>query len=130
MVASAERARAQLVIDGSEVRYAALRAVIDRAVTLGLADSVSITEIRTDGLVTRVATDPDTAQADESQYQLGEGPCVDCAGKVAANVIVSANTAQDARWPRWGAIAAERGCAAVISCQRRAKNDPLVLTES
>lgn len=102
---------------GSEPRYAALQAVIDRAVSLGLADSVSITEIRPDGLMTRVSSDLNAAQADELQYRLGEGPCVDAAGDIAENIVISNDTKLDERWPGWGPTAAEGGCGAVISVQ-------------
>ena len=52
-------------------------------------------------------------QADELQYQFGEGPCLRAAEQGGAYLIV--DTATDPRWPRWGPAVAELGLHSVLS---------------
>lgn len=46
-------------------------------------------------------THPVVEQADQLQYQLREGPCVDVA--VRTPTVVCPDVGQDPRWPRWAA---------------------------
>ncbi|MBT2585582.1 GAF and ANTAR domain-containing protein [Arthrobacter sp. ISL-95] len=59
------------------------------------------------------ATDPLVIQGDQSQYRLGEGPCLS-AWATEQTVIVS-NAGVDDRWPAWAESARELKIASVIS---------------
>ncbi|GEB17747.1 GAF and ANTAR domain-containing protein [Paenarthrobacter aurescens] len=59
------------------------------------------------------ATDPLVIQGDQSQYRLGEGPCLS-AWATEQTVIVS-NAGADDRWPAWAESARELNIASVIS---------------
>lgn len=91
-------------------------AVIDRALELVHdADWVSLTVRRRGSYDTLASTAPEAQQADELQYALGEGPCVDASH--AAEWCRSGSVARDARWPRWGPRAAELGIRSLLSVQ-------------
>ena len=91
-------------------------AVIDRALELVHdADWVSLTVRRRGSYVTLASTAPEAQLADELQYALGEGPCVDASH--AAEWYRSGSVALDARWPRWGPRAAELGIRSLLSVQ-------------
>ncbi|MFW0772879.1 GAF and ANTAR domain-containing protein [Paenarthrobacter nitroguajacolicus] len=59
------------------------------------------------------ATDPLVIQVDQSQYRLGEGPCL-TAWATERTVIVH-NAETDDRWPEWAEAARELAIASVIS---------------
>ena len=91
-------------------------AVIERALELVHdADWVSLTVRRRGSFVTLASTAPEAQQADELQYALGEGPCVDASH--AAEWYRSGSVAGDPRWPRWGPRAAELGIRSLLSVQ-------------
>jgi GAF domain-containing protein len=52
-------------------------------------------------------------QADQLQYQLGEGPCLDAVWT--DGVFVIPNLVADGRWPRWAPAAARLGVGSSIS---------------
>ncbi len=56
--------------------------------------------------------------ADQLQYDLREGPCVDAA--TASRHVLSADLANDPRWPRWGPAAAELGFRSILSAELHA----------
>lgn len=64
-------------------------------------------------------TSPVAAALDHAQYDLNEGPCVDTVDGVAMTDgspwLRSGDTANDPRWPRWGARAAEAGVYSVLA---------------
>lgn len=66
-------------------------------------------------LETMGATDDRAERADEAQYEVGEGPCLDSALHRGSHVVE--DTLTDPRWPRWGARAAEIGVRSVISVE-------------
>lgn len=62
---------------------------------------------------TTASTCPNALQADEAQYELDEGPCLD-ALRTADTYVVS-NTATEPRWPRWAPRAQSLGIRSVLS---------------
>jgi GAF domain-containing protein len=56
--------------------------------------------VRGKGLRTPAYTDEWVASGDALQYELGEGPCMDAARE--HEIVVSADLADDTRWPTWG----------------------------
>ena len=70
--------------------------------------------IVTDGRPRTVAASgPLAVDLDDTQYRLGDGPCLSAAttGRVAA----VPDTSADRRWPRFARAAADRGCTRVVS---------------
>jgi hypothetical protein len=91
----------------------ALAAVIDMAVTSGPAEQASIT-MRTGRAVDSVAYSSDLIlQADQLQYELNEGPCLDAVWT--DELFVIPDLLADDRWPRWGPAAAGLGVGSSIS---------------
>lgn len=64
-------------------------------------------------------TDPIVDAADQLQYDLQEGPCVDAAIDPHAHVLLSADLCTDDRWPQWGPKTAALGLRAVLSAELR-----------
>ena len=90
----------------------ALAAVIDMAVTSGPGDQASIT-MRTGRAVDSVAYSSDLIlQADQLQYDLSEGPCLDAVWT--DGVFVVPDLLADGRWPRWAPAAASLGVGSSI----------------
>jgi GAF domain-containing protein len=79
------------------------------------AESASITARgRRTGYVTLASTDDRAATADQMQYELHEGPCVNVAD--GADWYRSGDISVDERWPVWGAkAAAELGLRSMLS---------------
>jgi GAF domain-containing protein len=93
---------------------AVLRTIADLANhTLPGAREVSVTLIRDDRAYTAAYTGDLALQLDESQYETGQGRCLD-ASAAAATVCVP-DTADDCRWPLWAARAVERGVNSSLS---------------
>ena len=67
-----------------------------------LCDHVGISLVERDRIRTPVATDERLRKLDESQYELGEGPCR-AAIREHETVIVH-DLATDPRWPSWGKV--------------------------
>lgn len=87
------------------------------------ADGAGLTLRRARGrLVTVGATDERAEAADQAQYDVGEGPCMDSARHRQTHVVDDTTT--DPRWPRWGARAAEIGVRSVISVELPALPSP------
>jgi GAF domain-containing protein len=91
-----------------------LSAVIGMAVDSGPCDSASITMLeKAKKLSTVAASDPLIEQADQLQYELNEGPCLDAVwieGHFTIPDIVA-----DGRWPHWAPRAAELGVCSMLS---------------
>ncbi len=62
---------------------------------------------------THGATHATVVDADQLQYELREGPCVDAA--IDGSIVVSSLLATDDRWPNWGPKVAEMGFHSVLS---------------
>jgi len=91
----------------------AAAAVIEMAVTSGPGEQASIT-MRTGRSVESVAYSSDLIlRADQLQYELGEGPCLDAVWT--DGVFVVPDLLADGRWPRWAPAAAELGVGSSIS---------------
>jgi hypothetical protein len=91
----------------------ALAAVIEMAVTSGPTEAASIT-VRTGRAVESVAYSNDLIlKADQLQYELGEGPCLDAVWT--DGVFVAPDLIADGRWPRWAPAAAGLGVGSVLS---------------
>lgn len=74
----------------------------------------SVTVYRHGRFSTSAATHPAAARADEMQYRIGAGPCIDSVLEDA--LFVSADAALDPRWSRWGQDAsAEVGVRSVLA---------------
>jgi ANTAR domain-containing protein/GAF domain-containing protein len=84
------------------------RIVQAAAGTVPGADYASITVRRADGrLITTAATAAIVREADELQYELGEGPCYDAV--TVDTVTYSPDLSRDPQWPRFGPKVAEMG---------------------
>ena len=68
---------------------------------------------RTVAVETTASTCPVALRADQAQYELDEGPCLD-ALRTAETYVVS-NTATEPRWPRWAPRAQSLGIRSVLS---------------
>lgn len=89
------------------------------------ADAVSISRQRLDHFETVAATDDAAVRADEMQYQLGHGPCVDAVEK--DHVFRVADLSVDPRWPTFGPLAASAvGVHSVLSIRLTPDEDPLM----
>ena len=79
----------------------------------GIADAGSLTLCAGDRPFTVASTDDDVTVADELQYELGEGPCLDAISDDTYYVVP--DVATDRRWPRWGPQAAQLGVGSIVS---------------
>ena len=85
-------------------------------------DHASISLTHSDGrIVTLAPTARPAERADEIQYELGEGPCVQAA--LDTPVVVSEDLARDVRWPSYGPAAARIGLSSQVAFQFRAQHD-------
>lgn len=71
-------------------------------------------------LRTLAETGPMAREADQVQYSLREGPCVDLI-QYGGDWIRSGNVGADPRWPSWGPQASELGVSALLSVELRAR---------
>jgi GAF domain-containing protein len=86
------------------------------------ADHVSIT-IRSGKRYRTLASSSDLARdCDRLQYELGEGPCIDSATH--GDWFRSGDLAVDARWPRWGPVAARLGAGSLLSIRLLSEDKP------
>lgn len=122
MTPPADRFLAQLV--ASLVESDSLDATVEQVVhfareTVG-ADQAGLTLIKPKkgGFDTLAQTDQVVWDLDELQHELREGPCVDAA--VEGRTLWSGNLDSDARWPRWGRAAVERGMRSILSIELHA----------
>ena len=94
-----------------------LQSVVERAVEVVPAcDWASVTLRRRRNRTETVAASSDIArQADELQYDLGEGPCLEAAITGEPRLSNHLETSED--WPRWGPKAAQTGVHALLGIQ-------------
>jgi GAF domain-containing protein len=92
-----------------------LQKVVDLAVeTVDGCDFAGLSLRRGTGRVeTPAASDPIVLRADELQYELDEGPCLDAIRVV--DTFVIGDTSTERRWTRWAPHAADLGLRAVLS---------------
>lgn len=96
-------------------RGSTLQEIVDQAVTAvpGFAHA-GITLRRADGTVdTPAATDELVRRADEAQYELQEGPCIDAVW--VDDTYTIPDLREETRWPRWAPVAADLGIRSVLS---------------
>ncbi len=103
---------------------AALKSVVDLAIQTVSCDHASIT-LRMPGgkYETFAASDDQVAEADELQYSLNEGPCVDALWKNGTFAVEDVES--DPRWPQWGPRAAELGLHSILSIHLFTSNLPV-----
>ena len=78
------------------------------------ADHASITIIRPDQVLQTIApSSPIAEELDRIQYDLGEGPCY--ASSWREQTLLSANLADDTRWPAWGPRASALGVSSILA---------------
>jgi hypothetical protein len=95
-------------------RQESLQAVIDMAVRSGPCEKASITALGPRRSVTTIAcSDELVLRADQLQYQLNEGPCLDAVWT--DGIYVVPDLLADGRWPRWAPKARELGIGASFS---------------
>ena len=94
-----------------------LQSVVERAVEVVPAcDWASVTLRRRRNRTETVAASSDIAvQADQLQYDLGEGPCLEAA--ITGEPRLSNHLATSEDWPRWGPRAAELGVHALLGIE-------------
>jgi len=91
-----------------------LAAVIAMAIESGPCEAASITMRSAGNTVESVAYSSDRIlRADELQYELGEGPCLDAVWT--NGVFVIEDLSADGRWPRWAPAAADLGVGSSVS---------------
>lgn len=71
------------------------------------AEYVGVSLTRRDGIETAAATDPLVREADQLQYELGEGPCLDA--MAAHTRVVVTDMRHESRWPRFAPRAVKLG---------------------
>ena len=122
MASKAEGADLSALALAEAARHAAARksatesvaAVIEMATTSAPCDEASITMLGPGRSLTTVASSSDLINgADQLQYQLGEGPCLDAVWE--DGLFVIPDLVGDGRWPRWAPKAAELGVASMLS---------------
>ena len=78
------------------------------------AEHASLTVRRRGGRFVSLGSTSETAvQADQAQYTLSEGPCVDTIEH--ADFFRSGDVANDPRWPTWGRSAAQLGLVSALA---------------
>ena len=94
-----------------------LQSVVERAVDVVPAcDWASVTLRRRRNRTETVAASSEVAvQADQLQYDLGEGPCLEAA--ITGEPRLSNHLATSEDWPRWGPRAAELGVHALLGIE-------------
>jgi GAF domain-containing protein len=81
--------------------------------TIPGAREASVTLVRPAGAYTAAFTGALALELDESQYQLGHGPCLDAASS--DTVIAVVDMASENRWPAWTSRAVEAGAHSSLS---------------
>lgn len=107
--------RMALELADLETRDETIEAVADYARIAVGADDAGVMLVHGDNRVeTPAGTSDNVDKAHQLQAQFGEGPCLSALAG-GNDIYVVANTLEDARWPTWGAAAAELGYCSVVS---------------
>ena len=81
---------------------------------IGAAEGAGVSLIDTDGTRVSVgATDPRVLEADDQQYELGQGPCM--SAWLVGKPVYIADTHTDQRWQKWTTAAAPLGVRSCLS---------------
>ncbi len=79
-------------------------------------DMASVSVLEDGHINTHAATDTRARLADEVQYQLGEGPCLDAAHRT--TLVFTPDLRSDPRWPNFGPrVADQLAVSSLISCR-------------
>jgi serine phosphatase RsbU (regulator of sigma subunit) len=98
---------------------ALLRTTLDLAASaVPGADGVSVTLQRAGRIETAAASDSDVAEADRTQYDLHEGPCIEA---LHTGVGFVAAVLPDDRWPGWTGLAQASGWSGVLAVPLRTR---------
>lgn len=93
-------------------------------VQLGV-DHASITVVRTDDeLATIASSSPMAEELDRLQYELAEGPCYDSSRH--GQTRLSADLADDGRWPAWGPRASALGVRSILATELSTSEGPRI----
>jgi hypothetical protein len=120
----AEEMRGFTVYSGSEATDSALRLAVALARSVvGGADGVSISLRRRGMLSTVAATDETISQMDASQYETGEGPCVDASNE--GHWFHAESLDDETRWPDFTPHALSLGIRSILSSPLRVQDRPV-----
>ncbi|HEX3563859.1 MAG TPA: GAF domain-containing protein, partial [Acidimicrobiales bacterium] len=97
--------------------------VSELACKVAPADMAGITMLVDGKPSTGVFTDQEAPEIDQSQYETGEGPCLDAFRKRRINRIDS--TRDDKRWPAFTRAAADHGILSTLSVPIIARDESL-----
>ncbi|WBQ08333.1 GAF and ANTAR domain-containing protein [Kribbella sp. CA-293567] len=116
-VMTAAAAALQAPLDLGKTLEQLLASAVD---TVPGIDQASLSVTTRDGLIETLApTDERVVRADQLQYELREGPCLQAA--LSEPVVEALDLASDHRWPQYGPQAAALGFGAQIAFQFRAE---------
>jgi hypothetical protein len=89
------------------------------------ADVVSVTlQDGRGGYLTPAYSDPLATRLDVIQYETGEGPCVTATEPGGPDVVASGELDEDARWPKFGPLAAAEGMHSLLAVGLFPHDDP------
>ena len=110
-------ATARHLLDQPDVSWTMAQAVVLAVTEVAAADAAALAIVHRRGRVeTAVSTHASARHADELQYQLGEGPCLDA---VWEDLVVRVpDIAADRRWPQWSRAMTERSGFRSMTCHR------------
>ena len=105
-----------------------LEEVLERLVraactTIPGVDYAGVSIARQTGIETKAATDPIVEEADQLQYHLGEGPCLDAMAGQQEAVVRDMRT--ERRWPRFAPRAVELGVLSQMGTRSSDRARPL-----
>jgi anti-anti-sigma factor len=109
---------------GDEMIDGALRLAVTLAhAVVGAADGVSVSLRRRGQLSTVAATDQTISAMDATQYETGEGPCVDASTD--GHWFLTESLDEEARWPAFTPRARDLGIRAILSSPLLVQNRPV-----
>ena len=92
-----------------------------KAVNCDYAGVIFVT--RKSQVETIAATHPVVSEIDKLQVELGEGPDIDVIADATSTIVP--DTLTDARWPRWGEVAADRGIRSLLTVRLYTSKDTI-----
>lgn len=96
-------------------RLSTMERIVEAAVeSIDACDWCAVTVWHPDGRVeTAASTSAEASSADDLQYKLGEGPCLEAIWRM--GVFLIENMQDETRWPEWAPQAAQLGIGSVLS---------------
>lgn len=111
------------LLEGGSAPVTGERIALQGLELLPEAEWASLTIRHKGSYATLGASSPIAAELDESQYKLGEGPCVEAYQE--AEWFRSGDVAHDPRWRVWGPHAAATGASSVLSIRMLSQGKPI-----